>query len=40
MSEIVKLRTRSEIDEEAAVWTWRLDSGEITAADQQAFESW
>jgi len=40
MSEIVKLRTRSEIDEEAAIWTWRLDSGETTSADQLAFDSW
>jgi transmembrane sensor len=40
MSEIVKLRTRSEIDEEAAIWTWRMDSGEATAADQLAFDSW
>ena len=40
MSEIVKLRTRAEVDEEAAVWTWRLDSCEVTAADQQAYEAW
>ncbi|MGA2342418.1 MAG: DUF4880 domain-containing protein, partial [Steroidobacteraceae bacterium] len=40
MSEIVKLRTRAEIEEEAAQWTWRLDSDSVTAADQQAFEGW
>jgi transmembrane sensor len=40
MSEIVKLRTRAEIDEEAAAWTWRMDSCAVTAADQQAFEAW
>jgi transmembrane sensor len=40
MSEIVRLKTRAEIDEEAAVWTWRLDSPLVTAADQEAFESW
>ena len=40
MSEIVKLRTRTEIEEEAAQWTWRLDDESITAADQQAFEAW
>jgi transmembrane sensor len=40
MSEIVKLRTRSEIEEEAAQWTWRLDDEAFTAADQQAFEAW
>jgi transmembrane sensor len=40
MSDVVKLRTRLEIDEEAAVWTWRLDSGAVAAADRQAFEAW
>jgi transmembrane sensor len=40
MSEIVKLRTRTEIEEEAAQWTWRLDDEACTAADQQAFEAW
>jgi transmembrane sensor len=40
MSEIVKLRTRTEIEEEAAQWTWRLDDEAFTAADQQAFEAW
>ena len=39
MSEIVKLRTRTEIEEEAAQWTWRLDDEAFTAADQQAFLS-
>jgi transmembrane sensor len=40
MSEIVKLRTRPEIDEEAAIWAWRMDSDTVSAADRQAFESW
>jgi transmembrane sensor len=40
MSEIVKLRTRAEIEEEAAQWTWRMDSDCVTAADQQGFEAW
>jgi len=40
MSEIVKLRTRTEIEEEAARWTWRLDDEAFTAADQQAFDAW
>lgn len=40
MSEIVKLRTRTDIEEEAAQWTWRLDDEAFTAADQQAFEAW
>jgi transmembrane sensor len=40
MSEIVKLRTRTEIEEEAAQWTWRLDDEAFSAADQRAFEAW
>jgi transmembrane sensor len=40
MSEIVKLRTRPEIDEEAAMWAWRMDCDTVSAADRQAFESW
>jgi transmembrane sensor len=40
MSEIVKLRTRADIDEEAAAWIWRMDSATVAAADRQAFESW
>jgi transmembrane sensor len=40
MSEIVRLRTRADIDEEAAVWIWRMDSPAATAADRQAFEAW
>jgi transmembrane sensor len=40
MSEIVKLRTRAEIDEQAAAWIWRMDSGAAGGADSQAFEAW
>jgi transmembrane sensor len=40
MSEIVKLRTRADIDEEAAAWVWRMDSAGTDAADRQAFEAW
>jgi transmembrane sensor len=40
MSDIVKLRTRAEIDEEAAEWTWRLDSDKSGPADREAFDSW
>ena len=40
MSEIVKLRTRADIDEEAATWIWRVDSAAADAADRQAFEAW
>jgi len=40
MNEILKLRTRAEIDEEAAAWIWRMDSATFTGADRQAFEAW
>ena len=40
MSGIVRLRTRAEIDEEAAIWVWRMESAEKTASDQQAFDAW
>lgn len=40
MSEIVKLRTRADIDEEAAVWIWRMDSAAAAAVERQAYEAW
>jgi transmembrane sensor len=40
MSEVVKLRTRAEIEEEAAAWIWRMDSGPAGGADLEGFESW
>jgi transmembrane sensor len=40
MSEIVKLRTRLDIDEEAATWIWRMDSATVDAGDRQAFDAW
>jgi len=40
MSEVVKLPTLSEVEEEAAAWVWRLDSETVTEADRQAFEAW
>lgn len=40
MSEVHRLRTRSEIDEEAAAWVWRMDAGSVSAADRNAFDSW
>jgi transmembrane sensor len=40
MSEIVRLRTRADIDEEAAMWIWRMDSAEVAAADRQAYAAW
>jgi transmembrane sensor len=40
MSSIFKFRTRSEIDEEAAVWVWRMDSDAVSAASRDDFNSW
>jgi transmembrane sensor len=40
MSDIVKLRTRAEIDEEAAEWTWRMDAEAVDPGDREAFETW
>jgi transmembrane sensor len=40
MSEVVKLPTLSEVEEEAAAWVWRLDSETVTEADRQIFEAW
>ena len=40
MSEVVKLRTRVDIDEEAAAWAWRMDSPDVTPAERQAYEAW
>ena len=40
MSDIVRLKTQTQIDNEAAVWTWRLDAGELTAEEQGRLEAW
>jgi len=40
MSEVVKLRTRAEIEEEAATWIWRMESGSPTTADPEGFDAW
>lgn len=40
MSEVVKLRTRAEIDEEAATWVWRMDCGPDGGTDPEGFEAW
>jgi transmembrane sensor len=40
MSEVVKLRTRAEIDDEAAAWVWRMDSGGSGGPAQEGFETW
>ncbi|MGA7537599.1 MAG: FecR domain-containing protein [Steroidobacteraceae bacterium] len=40
MSDIVRLKTQTQIDNEAAVWTWRLDSGALTEAERRELEGW
>jgi transmembrane sensor len=40
MSGIVRLKTQTQIDNEAAVWTWRADSGELSAAERDRLEAW
>jgi transmembrane sensor len=40
MSDIVRLKTQTQIDNEAAVWTWRTDSGELSDADRSRLEAW
>jgi len=41
MSDVVKLRTRAEIDEEAARWIWRMESGQASAAgERETLECW
>ncbi|HEX3845644.1 MAG TPA: FecR domain-containing protein [Steroidobacteraceae bacterium] len=40
MSEIVRLKTQTQIDNEAAIWTWRLDCGPLATAEQDRFDAW
>ncbi|MGH8317084.1 MAG: FecR family protein [Steroidobacteraceae bacterium] len=40
MSEIVRLKTQTQIDNEAAVWTWRLDCGGLSDAERAELEAW
>lgn len=40
MSEIVRLKTQTQIDNEAAIWTWRLDSGTLTTDEQSQLDAW
>jgi transmembrane sensor len=40
MSEILRLRSRAEIDEEAALWTWRMEGERVDLARRQAFDLW
>ncbi|MGB6485472.1 MAG: FecR domain-containing protein [Steroidobacteraceae bacterium] len=40
MSDIVRLKTQTQIDDEAAVWTWRADAGELSPAERGRLEAW
>ncbi|HEX4267885.1 MAG TPA: FecR domain-containing protein [Steroidobacteraceae bacterium] len=40
MSRIVRFETQTQIDNEAAVWTWRADSIELSAAERSELEAW
>lgn len=40
MSDIVRLKTQTQIDNEAAVWTWRLDRGGLTDAERGELAAW
>jgi transmembrane sensor len=40
MSRIVRFKTQTQIDNEAAVWTWRVDSGVLSAAARGELEAW
>ena len=40
MNRVVRLKSQTQIDEEAAVWTWRLDAGVLSVSERSEFESW
>jgi Fe2+-dicitrate sensor, membrane component len=40
MNRVVRLKSQAQIDDEAATWTWRLDSGTLSAAERAEFENW
>jgi transmembrane sensor len=40
MSEVVRLRTLAEIEEEAAAWVWRLDDSAASDEVRRAFADW
>lgn len=40
MSHIVRLKTQTQIDNEAAVWTWRVDSGRLSPAERGELDAW
>lgn len=40
MSDVLKLRTLAEVEEEAAAWVWRLDDDAASGRDRAEFEHW
>lgn len=40
MSRIVRFKTQTQIDNEAAIWTWRADAGALSAAERSELEAW
>jgi transmembrane sensor len=40
MSRIVRFKTQTQIDNEAAIWTWRANSSELGAAVRGELEAW
>ncbi len=40
MSDVLKLRTLAEIEEEAAVWVWRLDDESLSVQVREDFGAW
>lgn len=40
MNRVVRLKPQVEVDQEAAVWTWRLDAGGLSAGERVELEGW
>lgn len=40
MSDVLKLRTLAEVEEEAAAWVWRLDDDNVPVQTRSEFEQW
>lgn len=40
MSDVLKFRSVAELEEEAAIWVWRLDDDNVSAETRAEFEQW
>jgi transmembrane sensor len=40
MNRIVRFKTQTQIDNEAAIWTWRADAGALSAAERSELAAW